>query len=53
MFKIFYKYGTMKSSKTAELLMNAHNYEDKDVSVFLIMSSRKSRDFSHGMDRLP
>ena len=38
-----YKYGTMKSSKTAELLMNAHNYEDKGVSVFLMTPKTDTR----------
>lgn len=43
MFKVYYKYGTMNSSKTAELLMNAHNYEDKGVSVFLMTPNTDTR----------
>jgi thymidine kinase len=34
--KLYFKYGTMNSSKTANLLMLAHNYKSKGKKVFLI-----------------
>lgn len=36
MHKLYFKYGTMNSSKTANLLMVAHNYESQGRKVFLI-----------------
>lgn len=36
MFKTYYKYGTMNSSKTANLLMVAHNYNSKGVKAFIL-----------------
>lgn len=41
--KIYLKYGTMNSSKSAELLMNAHNYKTKGVPVFLLTPSTDTR----------
>lgn len=41
--KIYFKYGTMNSSKSAELLMNAHNYKTKGVPVFLLTPSTDTR----------
>lgn len=36
MFKVYYKYGTMNAGKSAELLMNAHNYESKGVKAIYV-----------------
>lgn len=34
--KLYFRYGTMNSSKTANLLMTAHNYETQNKKVLLI-----------------
>lgn len=36
MFKVYYKYGPMNSSKTANLLMAAHNYQTKGVKTYIM-----------------
>ena len=36
MYKLYYKYGSMNSSKTANLLMTAHNLRSKNKSVLII-----------------
>lgn len=43
MAKLFFKYGTMKSGKSAHLLMTAHNYESQDKRVYLLTSSLDDR----------
>lgn len=43
MAKIFYFYGTMKSSKTTNLLMVYHNYEDKDLKPILVKPAEDTR----------
>ena len=48
MIKILYFYGTMKSSKTANLLMTAHNYLEKGVQPILVKPKTDSRS-DHGM----
>ncbi len=58
MVKLIFRYGTMNSSKTANLLMVAHNYIDQDKKVILIKpkcdtrfgeNNIKSRAFEQGM----
>ena len=34
--KLYFRYGTMNSSKTANLLMTAHNYVSQNKKIFLI-----------------
>ena len=36
MTKLYFRYGTMNSSKTANLLMTAHNYKTQGKKVFLL-----------------
>ena len=36
MAKLYFKYGTMRSSKTANLLMTKYNYESEGISTILI-----------------
>ena len=43
MIKISYLYGVMKSSKTANMLMTAHNYLEKGVQPILIKPEVDSR----------
>lgn len=43
MAKLFYKYGAMKSSKSASLLMTAHNYESQGKKVLLYTPSVDNR----------
>lgn len=43
MFKVYYKYGAMNSSKTASLLMAAHNYKTKNVSTYLVTPALDTR----------
>lgn len=43
MGKVFYYYGTMKSSKTANLLMVYHNYVDKGIKPILVKPEEDTR----------
>lgn len=43
MGKVFYYYGVMKSSKTANLLMVYHNYMEKDIKPILVKPSQDNR----------
>lgn len=43
MAKIYFYYGTMKSSKTAQILMRAHNYTEADVKITLAKPSIDTR----------
>lgn len=43
MGKVFYYYGTMKSSKTANLLMVYHNYMEKGIKPILVKPSQDTR----------
>lgn len=43
MAKLYFKYGTMNSSKTANLLMSAHNYEIQGKRVLCLKSSLDTR----------
>ena len=44
MAKLYFKYGAMGSSKTAQALMTRYNYEENDLRVWLIKPSADSRD---------
>lgn len=44
MAKLYFKFGAMGSSKTAQALMTKFNYEEKDQSVWLIKPATDSRD---------
>ena len=44
MAKLYFKYGAMGSSKTAQALITRYNYEEHDLRVWLIKPSADSRD---------
>ena len=44
MAKLYFKYGAMGSSKTAQALITKYNYEDNDMKVWLIKPSADTRD---------
>lgn len=44
MAKLYFKYGAMGSSKTAQALITKYNYEENDLSVWLIKPSADVRD---------
>lgn len=44
MAKLYYKYGAMGSSKTAQALITKYNYEENDMNVWLIKPSADTRD---------
>lgn len=44
MAKLYFKYGAMGSSKTAQALITKYNYEENDMSVWLIKPSADIRD---------
>ena len=44
MAKMYFKYGAMDSSKTAQALITKYNYEENDMKVWLIKPSADSRD---------
>ena len=44
MAKLYFKYGAMGSSKTAQALIPKYNYEENDMSVWLIKPSADVRD---------
>ena len=39
MAQLYYKYGTMNSGKTIEILKVAHNYEEQGKSVVIMTSA--------------
>ena len=49
MAKLYFKYGAMGSSKTAQALITKYNYEENGLKVWLIKPSADTRD---GMDIL-
>ena len=49
MAKLYFKYGAMGSSKTAQALITKYNYEENGMQVWLIKPSADTRD---GMDIL-
>ena len=44
MAKLYFKYGAMGSSKTAQALITKYNYEENDLDVWLIKPSADTRD---------
>ncbi len=44
MAKLYFKYGAMGSSKTAQALITKFNYEEKNMGVWLIKPSTDTRD---------
>ncbi len=44
MAKLYFKYGAMGSSKTAQALITKYNYEEKDMKVWLLKPSADTRD---------
>ncbi len=44
MAKLYFKYGAMGSSKTAQALIAKYNYEENDLSVWLLKPSADTRD---------
>ena len=44
MAKLYFKYGAMGSSKTAQALITKYNYEENDLKVWLIKPSADTRD---------
>ena len=44
MAKLYFKYGAMGSSKTAQALITKYNYEENDMRVWLIKPATDSRD---------
>lgn len=47
--KLYFKYGAMGSSKTAQALITKFNYEERNMTVWLIKPSADTRD---GADRV-
>lgn len=44
MAKLYFKYGAMGSSKTAQALITKYNYEENDLKVWLIKPGTDTRD---------
>ena len=44
MAKLYFKYGAMGSSKTAQALITKYNYEENDMRVWLIKPATDNRD---------
>ena len=44
MAKLYFKYGAMGSSKTAQALITKYNYEENDIKVWLLKPSADTRD---------
>ena len=44
MAKLYFKYGAMGSSKTAQALITKYNYEENDLKVWLMKPSTDIRD---------
>ena len=44
MAKLYFKYGAMGSSKTAQALITKYNYEENDLNVWLLKPSADTRD---------
>ena len=44
MAKLYFKYGAMGSSKTAQALITKYNYEENGLKVWLIKPSADVRD---------
>lgn len=48
MSKLYFKYGVMGSSKTANLLITKYNYEQKGFNVLLLKPFIDTRDYENG-----
>lgn len=44
MAQLFYRYGTMNSGKTIEIIKVAHNYEEQHKSVIIMTSALDTRE---------
>ena len=44
MAKLYFKYGAMGSSKTAQALITKYNYEENDMHVWLMKPGTDTRD---------
>ena len=44
MAKLYFKYGAMGSSKTAQALITKYNYEENGLKVWLLKPSADTRD---------
>ena len=44
MAKLYFKYGAMGSSKTAQALITKYNYEENDMKVWLVKPATDNRD---------
>ena len=44
MAKLYFKYGAMGSSKTAQALITKYNYEENDLKVWIIKTGTDNRD---------
>ena len=44
MARLYFKYGAMGSSKTAQALITKYNYEENDLKVWLVKPSADTRD---------
>lgn len=44
MAKLYFKYGAMGSSKTAQALITKFNYEERNMTVWLIKPAADTRD---------
>ncbi|MBF0843053.1 thymidine kinase, partial [Streptococcus danieliae] len=44
MAQLYFKYGTMNSGKTIEILKVAHNYEEQGKQVLIMTSALDTRD---------
>ena len=44
MAKLYFKYGAMGSSKTAQALITKFNYEEKGMRVWLVKPAKEDRD---------
>lgn len=59
MAKLYFKYGSMGSSKTAQALITKYNYEENGMRVWLVKPAADSRDgeivlrSASGWKRLP
>ena len=49
MAKLYFKYGAMGSSKTAQALITKFNYEEKGMRVWLIKPATDNRDGARGL----
>ena len=47
MAKLYFKFGAMGSSKTAQALIAKFNYEERNMKVWLIKPSTDDRDGSY------